>query len=564
MTDDTYTSGAINFTGLGSGTDFAQMIDGLVDIEMNRVRRLERWRSSWETKNEMFKELNTQMLTLKTSLEGMDTLNEFLSKSVNSTDSTKLTATASSDAQEAAHSIQINQLATNDVLITASGASSLDTTIAASNTSFTFSYAGETHTISNITGGTTLEGFVNIINNHADSRSRIRATTIFDGSVYHLQISGLDQGADNQLVISDAGGMIFGSSDFTETQNAVNSQIRVNGFPASNAGWIERDSNTINDVIEGISLNLNEADPNSVLRLTVVTDSEKIKENVVNFLAGINNVRTYIQALTEVDEEGEGSILTGNYGVDIVGQNLKNITAEMGRGFVHWNSDTLMGDKYTALSQIGILTDAEEGSTTYGLLKIDDEVFDKALKEDPLALAELFSAKNLGASQSPDFTYQSLIDGTTQPGVYDVVINSDGSGVTSATINGKEAKVSGWEITGIEGDALGMSIRLDNQAAGTYTGTVSIKQGKAGEMIDELKELTKPFNEFTYEGGPLAVLQNNYNDIMDSIDKKIEYENVRITKMERNLKLKFSRLDAMLGQYELRQGQLSAALGQLQ
>jgi flagellar hook-associated protein 2 len=34
--------------------------------------------------------------------------------------------------------------------------------------------------------------------------------------------------------------------------------------------------------------------------------------------------------------------------------------------------------------------------------------------------------------------------------------------------------------------------------------------------------------------------------------------------MERNLKLKFSRLDALLGQYDLLQGQLDSSLAQLQ
>jgi len=561
---DTYSSGAINFTGLGNGTDFSKIVEGLVDIEKNRVRRLEKWKSSWETKNAQFKDLNTKMLNLKSQLESIDTLNEFLSKTVSTSNSTKLTATATSNALEATHTIQINQLATNDVHITTSGASSLDSSITSSTTNFTFSYAGENYTISNISAGTTLQGFVNLINNHADSRSHIRATTIFDGSVYHLQISGLDQGSGNQLVISDAGSIIFGSSDFTETQNAVSSQIRVNGFPASGAGWIERDSNSISDVIEGMTLNLQEADPNSVHQLTVVTNTAGIKENIVKFVDQVNIVRAQIRAITDVDDEGNGSILTGNYGVDIVGQNIKNITANMGKGFVNWDPDTLTGDKYTALSQIGILTDAEKGSTSFGLLKIDEEELDKVLKEDPTALAELFAATAQGESQSPDFTFQSLIDGTTKAGIYDIEIVSDGSGITSATINGEEAKVSGWEITGIAGDATGMSIRLDNRGAGTYSGQVSIKQGKTGEMIDELGELTKPFNEFNYEGGPLAVLQNNYKDIMDSIDQKIEFENKRIERMERNLKLRFSRLDALLGQYELRQGQLGAAIKKLE
>ncbi|MBI9079023.1 MAG: flagellar filament capping protein FliD [Pseudodesulfovibrio sp.] len=563
MAESTLTSGAINFAGLGNGTDFNALIDGLVKVEKNRVIRLQNWKASWETKDTQFKLLNTQMLSLKTALEGFDTMNEFMSKAVTSTNTSMLTAVAGSTAQEASHTIEIGQLASNDVHITASGASSLSSSITSSTTSFTYSYGGESFTLSNISAGTTLEGFVNIINNHPDSRNNIRASTIFDGSVYHLQLTGRDLGDNHQLVISNAGDIIFNGSDFNETQNAENSQIKVNGFPSAGGGWIERSSNTIDDVIEGITLNLHDADSGTTINLNIVTDLSKVKSNVQTFVDAINVIRKQIKAITSVDEDGKGSILTGNYGVDIVSQKIRNLTADMGLGFAYYDEDTLTGDKYSSLSQLGIMTDAEEGSISYGLLKIDYEALDKALKDDPMGVAELFAAKNIGESQSSDFTYTSLIEGTTKAGLYDVEIVSDGTSITSATINGEPAKVSGWGITGISGDALGLGIRLDNTSAGTYSGKVSIKTGKAGEMIEELTDLTKPYNKYTYEGGPMAVLRDNYSDIMDSIDKKIEYENTRITKMEKTMRLKFARLDALLGQYQLQQGQLESSIAQL-
>lgn len=564
MSYSTYTSGQISFSGLGNGTDFDTLIEGLMDVERKRVTRLENWRATWDLKNEYFQDLNTKMLELKSTLEGLDTMNEFMTKAVNSSNTSMLVATANSEAQESSHTIEIGQLATNDVLISTSGASSLKTSIASSATSFTFSYAGQSHTIANIAAGTTLEGFVNIINNHSESRGKIVASTIFDGTSYHLQLTGADQGADNQIIISNAGSLMFGPGDFTETQNAQNSQIRVNGFPASNAGWIERSSNVMDDVITGLTLNLKNADPGREISLTVTTDEDGIVENVTKFVQAMNVIRAQIKSITEVDEEGEGSVLTGNYGIDIISQRLKNITAEMGLGFIPWNEDTLTGDKYCALSTLGIMTDAEEASTTYGMLTIDYETLYDALDSDPDAVAALFSAEPTGVSQSPDFTALSIIEGTTAAGLYDVSVVSDGTQITSATINGEPASISGWQITGMSGDALGMAIRLDNTAAGTYDGQVAVQVGKTTEIIEELEALTKPFNEFTFEGGPLAVLQNNYKDIMRSIDSKIDFENERIKKMEANLRLKFSRLDALLGQYDLRQGQLAAALDQLE
>ncbi|BDQ39097.1 flagellar hook-associated protein 2 [Pseudodesulfovibrio nedwellii] len=579
MAENAYTSGSINFAGLGNGTDFNKLIDGLVEVEQKRVTRLENWKASWETKNEQFKNLNTQMLSLKTTLEGFDTTNEFMSKAVSSTNTNVLVATANADAQAASHTVEVGQLATNDVLITTSGASGLDSVIATADTSFTYSYGGKSYTVDNIAAGTTLDSFVNIINNHPDSRSNIRASTLFDGSVYHLQLTGIDPGADNQIVISNAGSLVFGTGDFTQTQDAQNAQLRINGFPASGAGWLERSTNIVDDAIEGLTLDLKDSDPGSTVTISVTTDKQAMQDTVTKFVEAINLVRANIIAMTKVDEtkgttstggsslvdvsDTKGSILTGNYGIDIVSQNLKNITAEMGLGFAPWDEETLTGDKYSALSQLGILTDAEQGSPTYGLLKIDYDELSKALDENPDAVAKLFSSESQGKSQSPDFTFKSLIDGTTKAGFYDIEIVSDGTQITSATINGEEATVSGWEITGKSGDSLGMAIRLDNTSAGSHSGKIAVQKGKAGELIDELTSLTKPYNEFTYEGGPLAVLQNNYNDIMSSIDDKIAYETTRISKMETNMRLKFSRLDALLGQYSLKQGQLSSAIAQL-
>ncbi|WP_419787542.1 flagellar filament capping protein FliD [Pseudodesulfovibrio sp.] len=558
-----YTSGAINFAGLGNGTDFNQLIDGLIKVEQGRVTRLEDWKSSWSKKREQFDTLNSQLLTLKTTLEGFDTINEFMTKTASSVNTSYLVATANSEAQETTHAVEIGQLATTDTHITASGVGTLLTSIITSNANFTFTYAGKTHTISNISAGTSLQGFVNIINNHAESRGLIRASTIFDGSVYHLQLNGMDQGADNQLVIADSAGFLFQSSDFNESQNAVNSMIKVNGFPPETYKWIERPTNVIKDVIEGVTLDLKDTTIGATVQVTISTNTDDIKKNIEKFVNAVNAVRSQLQAITDVDDDGKGSILTGNYGVDMISQNLKNITADMGQGFVNWDPKTSKGDRFAALSQIGIGTDAESGSKTYGLLKIDYEGLDEALDKDPEAVARLMSAKNEGESTTPDFTYLSQVEGTTQPGTYNVEVVSDGTKILSATINGEEAKVSGWEITAKTGDALGLAFRLDNSAVGTHKGVISVRMGKTGEMVNELKDLTKPYNELTYEGGPLAVLKENYKTIMDNIDDKIAFEKKRIDTMEKNLKLKYARLDALLGQYQLRQGQLDSAITQM-
>lgn len=63
--------------------------------------------------------------------------------------------------------------------------------------------------------------------------------------------------------------------------------------------------------------------------------------------------------------------------------------------------------------------------------------------------------------------------------------------------------------------------------------------------------------------GTLDILKDNYQDIMDSIDEKIAYEERRLTLLESNLRLKFANLEALLGTYESIQTQLESQIKSL-
>jgi flagellar hook-associated protein 2 len=65
-----------------------------------------------------------------------------------------------------------------------------------------------------------------------------------------------------------------------------------------------------------------------------------------------------------------------------------------------------------------------------------------------------------------------------------------------------------------------------------------MKQGKTGEMVDALGDLTNSTS------GPLAILEENYNDIIDGIDDKIAAEEERIALKESRLREKYARLEA--------------------
>lgn len=558
-----FTSGSINISGLGNGTDFNSLIDGLIKAEKVHISRLQSWKSEWTTKVTQFQNLNTKMLALKTTLSGMDTMNEFMTKAVSSSNDSSLTASADSTADVSTHTVVVGQLAKNDILTTASGVSSLTSSVTSQSTFFKFSYAGTSYTVSNIGAGTTLQGLVNFINNNATCSGKIRATTIYDGTNYHLQIYGMDQGASNQVVLSNMGTLAFQPSGFTNTQNAQSARLKVDGYPVGAGVWLERSSNTVTDIIPGVTLNLKQADPNTSLTVGVTTDSDGVKQNIKNFIAQVNEVRTLIKTLTNVNTssgDAVGSILTGNYGIQLIATQLKDAVAGQGKGFEMYteSGNSVYGDFYSSLSQLGIKTDAEEGSSTNGLLVLDEAALDKALDSRPTEVAQLFAADYLGESKSQDFSYLDHIDGRTKAGTYSVRIITSAAGISQAFINGQRAGIDGWKVTALSGDAAGMVINLDNHTANkTYTGTVNIKQGKVGEMVDKLKELTNSTS------GPLAILEDNYGDITKGIDAKIEREETRIANLKQTLVEKYARLDALLQTLTQKQTQLTSTIAQL-
>ncbi len=534
---DYLTSGQIHFTGLGSGTDFDTMIQKLVELEGTRIQRLETRKQEIQDNIDAIQELNSSMLSLKTSLSGMDTMKEFFIKTATSSNESIVTVSANSDAEEGTHTIEINQLAQNDIEMSNNGYSDSSAVINSSGSTQIFKYTYNSTTVSiDVPDGTTLEGLVNLINQDADNPG-VRASLIYDGTNYYLQIRGMDLGDNYELTIeTDATNPLTGftATDFTETQDAQNAQIRVDGWPSTT--WIERESNSIDDVITGVTINLKDT---GTVKISVENDNDAIKEQIRSFVDQVNNVIVTIQNQTQIDSvTGEGSILTGNYRINIIQEQLKSILSSIGIGF-DYNDDSC-----PSLSSIGITTDAQTGSPTFGQLLLDESKLDEALQNDPQAVAEILSADLVPATNTSDFRYYSHIDGLTEGGSFDVSYSVDTSGnIISATIDGYEASISNNIITSIDGPSKGLAIQVDNLTAGDYTGQIRLKKGKAGELIDKLDELTDSFN------GPLHIMEDNYNDIIDNLDDKIAWEQKRLDSFERSLRDKFARLEELLGYY---------------
>jgi flagellar hook-associated protein 2 len=528
------------------------MIDQLVAVEQTRVTTYQTWQQTWADKVTAFQALNTKLLSLRTTLQSMDTISEFLQKSAASSDSDVVSATASGSADAGTYTYTVNQLAKNKMMVTASGYSSLTQDINQLDTAakFVFTYAGVT--VSNsIPASATLTDLVNIINAQS-SNTGVRASTIYDGSEYYLQFRGMDTGESASLTIASSTTLTgFTATDFVTTQTNQDAKLKINGWPLSNA-YISRASNTVTDVIDGVTMLLKSSGAGTI---TVETDIDAVVENVQSFVDQVNEVRSAIKELTAYDSTTEtASLLTGNYGVQIIDSVMKNITAATGLGFSYKR------DTYSSLSPLGLTTDADEGSDTFGQILFDEDTLRAVLSSNAYAAGKIFAAQYLGDTDSADVTYTSFVDGITKAGTYDVSYTVSGGKLTSAFINGHQTMFTSnaSTLTGSYGyDEGGMVLTVNNLTDGTYNHSVNVRMGKAPELVDELGDLTNS------ETGPLAILEDNYATIQDNIQEKIDNENVRIATLATHLKDKFSRLDTLLGTYSDIQDSLSSYITQL-
>ena len=241
-------------------------------------------------------------------------------------------------------------------------------------------YGGNLFTV-DVDAGSTLNELVAAINSDADNPG-ITASVFDDGlglpTSKHLRLTGDDLGAEHAITDITLTDIDNFSDDFTTTQQAQNSMIKVDGYPLDSGVYIQRSSNQISDIITGVELKLQSAGNANV---TVENDISTIASKIEEFVSSVNYVLEYIREETKYDEETEEyGIMIGNYVFNMVYNSIRSIMTSSISGL----DDA--GNVYTMLAQIGISTDPDNN----GLFEIDESTLDTALTYNLEDVAALF------------------------------------------------------------------------------------------------------------------------------------------------------------------------------
>ena len=215
--------GELRFPGLVTGIDTAAIIKQLMIINSRRLATYQVQKTEYDTQNTALDGLRTKISALQSAASALSDADNLDIFSTSTSDSDILTAGASSAASPGSHSIEVNQLATTETWIQDTSTFDYETDYVLTDDSdgvFIYSYNNVERTITAVKNVTTLEDFVNLINNDEDNPG-VTASLLHQGGKYHLMLSGQETGEDYQISVNASNTEVWEASSAL-TDDSVN------------------------------------------------------------------------------------------------------------------------------------------------------------------------------------------------------------------------------------------------------------------------------------------------------------------------------------------------------
>jgi len=352
----------INALGAGASFDTKSIVESLVQAERAGAEaQIQRKLATAEAKISGLGAATSILNILKAGAEKLNDAKDFNTLSFSNSQTNAFSASVSLDASAGTNSINITSVAKEQRSISG-GFDSKTTSINGSGaTTISISVGGgATQTLT--VNDATLESVRDSINS-ADLG--IQAEILDTGAEtdnFRLQLVG-ESGASKDFTISSNASAL----SFSELQAASNASLTVNGVDFT------RSSNTITDVIQGVTLNLNSVTTGTAT-LAVNRDTSEAKQNIKDFVALYNEAQLEFKKLTDSETDGP---LRGDTIFRGLLRNLNSIVL---------NQSSTPGSAINSMSSMGISVDKT------GQLLFDEQKLDAALSENFEDVIKIFSA----------------------------------------------------------------------------------------------------------------------------------------------------------------------------
>lgn len=359
-------------------------------------------------------------------------------------------------------------------------------------------------------GFTTLDQLAGAINNSSLGKilkaenvaGSLKLTSKFDGVFFKAADADLDTaeagtpntGFDTGATLSSVSGKVFlsyqhGGMLFTESQAVRDAIIKLGA--GDSATTVTKNSNTVTDLIEGVTLDLKKADPSTAVTVNVTRNALGVTGAVSSLVDAINDTEAFIQDNSFFDTTtNETGPLFSDSNLFIVRSRVSGVLT----GVV----ESVPLGKLRALREVGISLSADTGNFI-----LDSSKLSSLLSEKPDEVRDLFAS--LALASDPDIEALTFTDKTktsTSAG-YGVVITQ---AATRATDEGKQNVSAGLtqsETLTIATGGLTASVNLTSGMTAEQA-TSAINSALQGVGITSLTAI------FSSTTGKITVRHNSY------------------------------------------------------
>ncbi len=387
--------GSITSQGVGSNINVAGIVDSMMQVERLPLDRLGAQKTSFNAKISALGLIKSKLSAFQTSLAGLKTGTSILANTATSSNSSIVKATGTSGAVAGNYTISdITSLAQSQKLVAAGQADKTAAIGGGASTTLTFSLgttngalftqnASPSFDVVIDSTNNTLEGIRDAINS---SNQGVTANIVNDGdptNPYRLVLSATNSGVDQSIQLSVSAGetALFdllnqvpgGVQNLTETVSAQDAVFKVDSIA------VTKSSNTVTDVIQGVTLDLLAAPGlGTSMMVSVSQDTDSAKAAVETFVNAYNDLLDEIKKQTDSGYSGGavGALASDSSTRDILTFIRNELTT----------APTGITGPYDSLSSIGV------SFQTDGKLSLDSTKLSAAIQSNSTNVADLFSS----------------------------------------------------------------------------------------------------------------------------------------------------------------------------
>lgn len=276
----------LSSAGIGSGLDVSGLVSQLVSAERAPVAgRLGRAEQAIKLELSAFGQFRSALDGIQSAVQALADAESLDARAATVADDSPFSATAQPGAAMGNFQIEVQQLAHGQRLASATPLASADTDVGYGT--LDLQLGSDTFSVDIAAGGQSLANVRDAINNASDNPG-LNASILNTDAGAVLQLTSGRSGSDSAIAVSASGGnggLTSLVGDLAQTQAAQDAIVQVNGYQVTSS------SNTLDEVIDGVSFTLTKADPGTEYSLGVGRDNEAMTQAMQGLVEAYN---TYV------------------------------------------------------------------------------------------------------------------------------------------------------------------------------------------------------------------------------------------------------------------------------